>query len=117
VFFVANLFARKKGRKSVEKGKKVIEKPVIDTTSDKRNEIEPFLTSTKSAEGKKKRSVRGCKMILCEDPLTGDVRAFPVECPEGYIDRMRSKMREKGVRFSSKPLPEEVVLIIPEEEL
>jgi len=115
---VKNLFAGKKGRKAVEKGKKAIEKPVIGTTAlGKRNEIEQFLTSpTKLEEGKDKKPLVGCKLILCEDPLTGDVRAFPVECPKGYIERIKSKMREKGVRFSSVPLPENVVLITPEEE-
>lgn len=115
-----NLFAKKKERNVVEKGKKVIENPVIGTTtSGKRNEIESFLTSTttKSEEGTEKRPVKACKMILCEDPLTGDFRMFPVECPRGYVEKIKSRMREKGVRFSSTPLPEDVVLITPEEEL
>ena len=105
VFVVAkNLFAREKGRKAVEKGKKAIEKPMTSTT-------------TKSVEGKKKKPVKGCKMILCEDSLTGDIRLFPVECPAGYVNKLKSKMREKGVRFSSSPLPEDVFVSTPEEEL
>jgi hypothetical protein len=97
-----NLFSGKGGRKAVKQGK--------------RNEIEPLTNTTKSVGKKDKKPVEGCKMILCEDPLTGDIRLFPVECPTGYIERIKSKMREKGVRFSSKPLPEDMVLSTPAEE-
>ncbi|MBC8458977.1 MAG: hypothetical protein H8D67_13365 [Deltaproteobacteria bacterium] len=81
-----------------KKGKKAIEKPVTGKRKDK-------------------KPVKGCKMILCEDPLTGDIRLFPVECPTGYVERIKAQMREKGVRFSSKPFPEDAVLSTPEEEI
>lgn len=67
-------------------------------------------------ERKDTKPVKGCKMILCEDPLTGDLRLFPVECPQGYVTKMKSRMREKGVKFSSDPLPENAVLSIPDEK-
>lgn len=102
--FFAEKIAEKKRKKAVEKGKKAIEEPMTSTT-------------TKSEEGKEKKAVKGCKMIMCEDPLTGDYRIFPIECPRGYVEKIKSRAREKGVRFSSTPLPEDVVLITPEEEL
>jgi len=55
-------------------------------------------------------------MILCEDPVTGNIRLFSVECPKGYVERVRSKAREKGIRFSSDPFPEDAFLSPPEEE-
>jgi len=97
---VKNLSAKKKGRKAVEKGKKATEN-----------------TATRSAEEKNKKPVIGCKMIVCEDPLTGAYRLFPVKCPPGYVDKMKRRMREKGVRFSSEPFPEDAVLSTPEEEV
>lgn len=92
-----NLFAKKKGRKVVEKG--ATENPMTST------------------EEKNKKPVIGCKMIVCEDPLTGVYRLFPVKCPTGYVEKMKSRMREKGVRFSSEPFPEDAVLSTPEEDL
>ena len=73
-------------------------------------------SGTGAAKGKCKESIKGCKMILCEDPLTGDMRLFPVECPTGYIEKVKTRMREKGVKFSSEPFPEDAVLSIPEDE-
>ena len=66
----------------------------------------------KEREGK---TIKGCKMILCEDPITGNIKLFPVACPKGYIDKMKKKMRDTGVKFSEEPLPEGVTLNIPEE--
>lgn len=63
-----------------------------------------------------KRPVQGCKMILCEDPVTGNIRLFPIECPKGYVEKVKSKAREKGIRFSADPFPEDAFLSLPEDE-
>jgi len=86
--------------------------------------VKDLFTKKKSKEKKAdstatlgtKKPVQGCKMILCEDPITGNIRLFSVECPKGYVERMRSKAREKGIRFSSDPFPEDAFLSLPEEE-
>lgn len=62
-----------------------------------------------------KKAISGCQMILCEDPLTGAIRLFPVSCPEGYVKMVKNKAREKGIRFSSEPFPEDAFLSVPEE--
>lgn len=64
---------------------------------------------------KGKKPITGCKMVMCEDPLTGVYRMFPVKCPTEYVEKMKATMREKGVRFSSEPFPEDAFLRIPEE--
>ena len=63
-----------------------------------------------------KKPIQGCKMILCEDPVTGNIRLFPIECPTRYVEKVKSKAREKGIRFSSDPFPEDAFLSLPEED-
>lgn len=73
------------------------------------------LLKKKEEKGKEKKAVKGCRMILCEDPITGNMKLFPVKCPKGHIEKMKSRMREKGVQFSEEPLSEDIILNIPEE--
>lgn len=62
-----------------------------------------------------KRKVIGCKMVLCEDPITGEMKLFPIQCPIKYMEASRAKMREKGVTFATGPLGDDIELELPEE--
>jgi hypothetical protein len=41
-----------------------------------------------------------CKLILCEDPKTGEVIVKPDgPCPDGYVRKMRDRCQEEGITF------------------
>jgi hypothetical protein len=41
-----------------------------------------------------------CKLVLCEDPDTGEVLVKAEgPCPPGYIERYRDKCQESGITF------------------
>lgn len=69
----------------------------------------------KNGQEQQKKKVRGCAMILCEDPITGEMKLYPVKCPPKFIEASRSKMREKGVTFATGPLGNDIELEVPEE--
>jgi len=44
-----------------------------------------------------------CKMRVCEDPSTGQVKLVYQEgCPKGYIERIASSIATRGVSFGSE---------------
>lgn len=137
VFFaMKNLFVRKKGKKKGAKKsisttisasgrqarsvRRQTKKSISTATSGNKKVVQNNQNYvddvTRQPTPRNKRPVQGCKMILCEDPVTGNIRLFPVECPKGYVERVRSKAREKGIRFSPEPFPEDAFLSLPEDE-
>jgi hypothetical protein len=41
-----------------------------------------------------------CEMVICEDPVTGNLIAKPKgKCPPGYVERMKKNMATHGVVF------------------
>jgi len=111
VFIVFKRFV--KSRKSV-KGKDAEGKKPIARSSEKGNVRQQASDAGKRAEVEG-RTVLGCKLVMCEDPITKEYKIFPVECPPGYLEKAKSGMREKGVKFSSDPLPDDVDVVVPEE--
>ena len=103
----------------LRKKEKRAKKSVSTTVSENKKRVpgnQKYVDDVTQQPTSGKRPIQGCKMILCEDPLTGNIRLFSVECPKGYVERVRSKAREKGIRFSSDPFPEDAFLSPPEEE-
>ena len=41
-----------------------------------------------------------CRLVLCEDPKTGDIVARPEgKCPAGYVEKFAQKVTEMGLTF------------------
>lgn len=66
-------------------------------------------------EQERQKKTKGCLMVACENPITGEVELYSFKCPQGYREALRSKMRERGVVFSPEPFRDDVELEIPEE--
>jgi len=113
-----------KGLKKILKGQKKKQGREKKTTMELTAEEKQILLSMrkqkeqpKKEQEQQKKKVKGCLMVACENPITGEVEFYPVKCPVGYRETLRSKMREKGALFSPEPWGDDVELEIPEEDL
>jgi hypothetical protein len=45
-------------------------------------------------------SVAPCRLVLCEDPDTGEILVKPDgPCPKGYIEKYRDRCQQDGITF------------------
>jgi hypothetical protein len=53
-----------------------------------------------SAKESQSKPAPTCRVVLCEDPNTGEILAKgDGNCPDGFIERYRDKCREGGITF------------------
>ena len=64
---------------------------------------EPTVEDTKADEGTIVAVRPLCKMKVCEDPDTGEIKVvFAKGCPKGYIERVAGKIATSGVAFEEE---------------
>jgi hypothetical protein len=54
----------------------------------------------KSGSGSGSQEVQACKLVMCENPTTGEIevkREGP--CPPGFMEKIRDKCQESGLTF------------------